>query len=121
MGIDLKTVVFELVNFLVLLWLLRRFLFTPVRELIARRREEIERGATEVKTRRAEAEALRARYEGMVEISLPKEAFEKAPGLASVYPKRDAAGRILMKVPLAGTLFDLTLNQAEEVYEKGAR
>ena len=79
-----------------------------------------------LETRRLEEKATERlarslRYEGMVEISLPKEAFEKAPGLASVYPKRDAAGRILMKVPLAGTLFDLTLNHAEEIYEKGAR
>jgi hypothetical protein len=79
-----------------------------------------------LETRRLEERATERlsrslRYEGMVEISLPKEAFEKAPGLASVYPKRDATGRILMKVPLAGTLFDLTLNQAQEIYEKGAR
>lgn len=61
------------------------------------------------------------RYEGEVEISLPKEAFEKAPRLALAYPKRDSTGRILMDVPLEGTLFDLTLDQSEEIYEKGAR
>lgn len=61
------------------------------------------------------------RYEGRFEISLPKNAFEKAPRLEGIYPARDANGRILMEVPLSGVLYDLTLGQAEEIYEKGAR
>jgi hypothetical protein len=79
-----------------------------------------------VETRRLEERASERlsrayRYEGGLEISLPKEAFEKAPRLAEAYPKRDAGGRILMDVPLEGVLYELTLKQSDEVYQKGAR
>ncbi len=63
MHIDLRTVAFEVINFLFLLWLLRRYLFQPVKDLILRRREEIERRTTEVDARRAEAEGRRSDYE----------------------------------------------------------
>ena len=42
MDIDLKTVAFELLNFVVLMVVFARFLFKPVREVMRRRREEIE-------------------------------------------------------------------------------
>ena len=38
----------QAVNFLVLVWLLRRFLFKPVTAMVARRKEEIARGMAEV-------------------------------------------------------------------------
>ncbi len=61
------------------------------------------------------------RYEGEFEISLPKEAFDKSPKLMELYPLRDPSGRILMRVPLQGVLYDLTLKQAEGIYENGTR
>lgn len=61
------------------------------------------------------------RYEGYFQISLPKDAFDRAPGLAEAYPGRDPAGRILMDVPLEGALYELSQKQADEIYEKGAR
>lgn len=42
MGFDATTFVLEIVNFLVLLWLLTRFLFRPVQAFIARRQQEAE-------------------------------------------------------------------------------
>jgi hypothetical protein len=60
-------------------------------------------------------------YEGEMEISLPKESFEKAPKLEEIYSLRDPDGRILMAVPLEGRLDELTLKQAEKIYENGAR
>ena len=69
----------------------------------------------------AERVARSLRYDGSFEISLPPDVFEKAPKLAEAYPLRDATGRVLMRVPLEGVLYDLTLKQAEEIYEKGAR
>lgn len=71
--------------------------------------------------RAAERLSRSLRYEGAFEISLPKASFDKSPNLAAAYPKRDPNGRILMNVPLEGTLYDLTLGQADEIYEKGAR
>lgn len=61
------------------------------------------------------------RYDGEFEISLPKEAFDKAPKLAELYPLREASGRILMRVPLDGVIYDLTFKQAEGIYENGSR
>lgn len=61
------------------------------------------------------------RYEGAVEISLPKEVFDKAPKLREIYPLRDDRGRILMRVPLDGLIYDLTLEQADGIYENGER
>lgn len=59
------------------------------------------------------------RYEGAFEISLPKEVFDKAPKLRDIYPLRDDMGRILMRVPLDGLIYDLTLEQARGIFENG--
>ncbi len=57
------------------------------------------------------------RYEGMFRISIPGDAFEMAPRLRQVYPANPGDGRVYMQVPLEGTRFDLTLKQAEDVYQ----
>lgn len=61
------------------------------------------------------------RYEGAMLITLPGDAFDRAEQLARSYPVDPATGRIPMRVPLEGTLYELTLKQAEEIYQKGAR
>ena len=40
MGLDTTTFVLEIVNFLILLWLLNRFLYRPVQAAIARRQQQ---------------------------------------------------------------------------------
>ena len=63
MQIDWLTVVAQIVNFLVLVWLLQRFLYQPITRAMARREERIEKGLAEAKAARtrvaAEAEELR--------------------------------------------------------------
>lgn len=61
------------------------------------------------------------RYEGNVLITLPKDAFERAPLLQSIYPIDPASDRIPMRVPLDGHLFELTEKQADDIYIKGQR
>jgi len=61
------------------------------------------------------------RYEGELEISLPKEVFEKAPKLIEEYPLRDPSGRVLMRVPLDDVIYNLTLKQSEGIYKNGSR
>jgi len=61
------------------------------------------------------------RYEGKFTISLPKEAFARAPNLAGSFPVDPKTNRVPMEVPLEGVLYDLTLGQAEEIYKKGTR
>jgi len=61
-----STFVLEIINFLVLVWILKRFFYKPVLEVIARRKAGIEKTLAEAKTFRAEAEKLREQYQSRV-------------------------------------------------------
>jgi len=67
MQIDWLTVAAQIANFLVLIWLLQRFLYRPITEAMARREARIEERLSDAKTRRKkaedEAEALRKKRE----------------------------------------------------------
>lgn len=63
MQLDWSTIVLEIINFLVLVWLLKRFLYQPVLQAIARRKAEIEASIAGADTKRAEADSLRQQYE----------------------------------------------------------
>jgi len=59
-----STVVLEIVNFLILVWILKHFLYQPVLEVIARRRAGIEKTLADAETRHAQAANLQEQYEG---------------------------------------------------------
>jgi len=61
------------------------------------------------------------RYEGKFAITLSKEAFARAPKLATNYPVSEQTGRIPLEVPIEGLLYDITINQADEIYRDGSR
>ncbi len=61
------------------------------------------------------------RYEGKFTVTLPKDAFDRAPKLVERYPQDPQTERIVMEVPVEGVLYDLTLPQAEEIYKLGTR
>lgn len=61
------------------------------------------------------------RYEGMFRITIPHDAFERAPRLQELYPVNPASNRIPIRVPIEGDLYELTLKQAEELYQLGRR
>ena len=61
------------------------------------------------------------RYEGKFTISLQGEAFARAPQLAEMFPADEKTKRISLEVPLDGILYDLTLDQAEQIYKNGTR
>lgn len=63
MGLDWSTFLLEIVNFLILVWILKRLLYAPVKAAIERRRHRIEAVLAEADARRAEAERLRSEYE----------------------------------------------------------
>jgi F-type H+-transporting ATPase subunit b len=63
MQIDWLTVAAQIANFLVLVWLLQRFLYRPITEAMARREERIEAGLSAAKSARAEVEAMAARLQ----------------------------------------------------------
>jgi len=58
-----STFILEIFNFLVLVWILKRFLYQPVLDVIARRRIAIENQLAESEQHHAEANALKEQYE----------------------------------------------------------
>jgi len=69
---DVWTVFLEIVNFLILVWILKRFLYKPVLDVIARRRAGVEKVLSDAQTMRKEADDLKKEYEGRV-AAWPKE------------------------------------------------
>jgi F-type H+-transporting ATPase subunit b len=63
MSFDWTTFALEILNFLVLAWLLKRFLYQPVLALLDARQARINAEATHAGQKLAEAEALRLDYE----------------------------------------------------------
>jgi hypothetical protein len=61
------------------------------------------------------------RHQGELVITLPANAFEQAPNLRKKYPVNLDIGRIPMRVPIDGYLDEITLQQAESVYQDGQR
>ena len=61
------------------------------------------------------------RYDGLFRITLPADAFERAPKLAAQFPVDVNIGRIPMMVPIEGSLYEVTLTQAEDIYQQGTR
>lgn len=66
MNFDLLTFVFEVVNFIVLVWLLKRLLYKPVLAMIEVRRRETAETVARAEARQQEAEALRARLDAQL-------------------------------------------------------
>lgn len=63
MAINGWTIAFQALNFLILVWLLQRFLYRPVLAVIARRQDELGRIRSEAEAARSAAEALRRQCE----------------------------------------------------------
>jgi F-type H+-transporting ATPase subunit b len=63
-ALNWSTFILEIVNFLVLVWILQRFFYKPVLEIIARRRSQIEESLQEARNERQQAERLQQLYEG---------------------------------------------------------
>ena len=63
MCLDWSTFLLELVNFLILIWILKRFLYAPVKAAVEARRQRVEAVLAEADTRRAEAEQMREDYQ----------------------------------------------------------
>jgi F-type H+-transporting ATPase subunit b len=61
--LDWSTFWLEIVNFLILVWILKRFLYRPVLDFIARRRAETEEAMDGAARAREESERLRGQYE----------------------------------------------------------
>ena len=63
MELNWSTFVLEIVNFLILVWILKRFFYQPVLGVIARRRAGIEKTLNDARKLQDDALALRGQYE----------------------------------------------------------
>ena len=63
MELDWMTFVLELINFLVLIWILNRFLYRPVMNVIAQRKAAIQKTLSDAEVTRSAAQALQIQYE----------------------------------------------------------
>ena len=63
MELDWSTLLLEIVNVLVLIWLLKRFLFRPVMAVIEERKAAITKSVADAQSVRQEAQVLQERYE----------------------------------------------------------
>lgn len=63
MELNWSTFILEIINFLVLVWILKRFLYKPVLEVIAKRRSGIEQQLAEAHRLNEEADALKSEYD----------------------------------------------------------
>jgi F-type H+-transporting ATPase subunit b len=61
--INWSTFVFEIINFLVLVWLLKHFFYKPVTNIISKREKSIQDKLNEAKTTHDDADSLKTRYE----------------------------------------------------------
>ncbi len=62
MEFNLSTFLLEIINFLVLIWILQRFLYKPVLEVIDRRKQSVDKVLADAQRQRDEAEALQEKY-----------------------------------------------------------
>jgi len=62
MQLDWTTFVLEILNFLILLWILKRFLYEPVLKAITRRKAAIEQTLEDASKQKTEAQALEQQY-----------------------------------------------------------
>lgn len=136
LGIDLKTLIFQLVNFLILLFLLTKLLHKPLRKLMEDRQKQIDEGlvnAAKAREQLEQAEADRAALlakadeEGRamlgevkkraaeLEAELKADAQGKAEKMLAKTREEMAAERDQLKEELRGELAMLVVNATEKV------
>ena len=64
MELNWTTFTLEIINFLALLWILKRFLYQPVRATLAQRRAGVERTLVQASAAQTEASTLKTQYAG---------------------------------------------------------
>jgi F-type H+-transporting ATPase subunit b len=62
-----STFLLEIVNFLILVWILKHFLYHPILDIVEKRRKSIEQTLTEAEKKQSDAEAIKQQYEGRLD------------------------------------------------------
>lgn len=109
MQVDWTTFALEVLNFLVLIWILKRFLYRPVLAVLDARQARVKADADASRKQRVEAEALKAQYESRLAD------WDKEKGLARSQLETELAGE------RASRLDDLKKALADETARGQAR
>ncbi|MFI5304585.1 MAG: F0F1 ATP synthase subunit delta [Nitrospiria bacterium] len=131
MELDWTTFILEIINFLILVWILQHFLYKPVLNIIARRKSDIDRTLLEAGTKQNQAENLKEQYEKRLvdwekEKLVAREAFQdemnaerlrQMTALQKSLQEEREKSRIIDQRNLA----DQQRKLNEEAIEKGAR
>jgi len=113
--INWTTFLFEIANFLILVWIVWRFLYRPVRDILDRRSQAIAAEIEKADATRAEADRVRARYESRLkewqsekeealrklDEEMGRERDARLEALGRQIEERDAAARLLEERRLA--------------------
>ena len=67
MELNWSTFILEIINFVILVWLLKHFFYKPVMNIIAKRTQNIQDTLAKAETVRTDAEDLKAQYENRLE------------------------------------------------------
>lgn len=67
MEFNLSTFAFEIINFLILVWILQRLFYKPVRKIINQRKQHIDQTLAEAAQMRKDAEQLKQNYESRLQ------------------------------------------------------
>lgn len=65
-GIDLKLLLATIVNFIIFFLILKHFFYQKVKDIIAKRQEDVTAEITEAEDKKAAAKVLKAEYEGKI-------------------------------------------------------
>ena len=91
MELDPLSIALEILNFLVLLWLLKRFLYKPVRAAIAQRQLTLEQGLKDAQLRELQAAAKEREYARLQEDWQAEQARQQAQLQQQLANERDIA------------------------------
>lgn len=67
MELNWSTFLLEIINFLVLVWILKRFLYRPVLDVLEKRQQKIEQSLSDAEKSTTEAAALQQQYQGQLD------------------------------------------------------
>jgi F-type H+-transporting ATPase subunit b len=72
MQFDLTTFIFEIINFLILIWILQRLFYKPLLDVIAKRKQFIDQTLADAKAIQAQADEQRSLYENRQRMGVGK-------------------------------------------------
>ncbi len=90
MEFNLSTFVFEIINFLILIWILQRLFYKPLLEVIAKRKQFIDQSLDDAKKLQQQAEQQRSLYENRQKLWEQ----EKQAAITALHQQLEAERRI---------------------------